>query len=96
MPNRGLFGGKGICGARDRTKLHEEPQVPNFGAQGTGPELRAGMVIAIEPMLNEGESDVEVLDDKWTVVTADRGRSAHFEHSVVITDSDRRLLSVAA
>ncbi len=78
------------------TKLHEEPQVPNFGAQGTGPELRAGMVIAIEPMLNEGESEVKVLDDKWTVVTADRGRSAHFEHSVVITDSDPEILSAAA
>lgn len=78
------------------TNLHEEPQVPNFGEPGTGPELKAGMVLAIEPMLNMGVHDVKVLNDEWTVVTADEKLSAHFEHSVAITEDGPDVLSLAA
>ncbi len=67
------------------TKLHEEPQVPNFGSRGHGPRLREGMVIAIEPMVNSGKPGTRVLDDKWTAVTADGSCSAHFEHCVAVT-----------
>lgn len=74
--------------------LHEEPQVPNFGSPGTGPKLMPGMVLAIEPMVNEGEYPVEVLSDGWTVVTRDRKRSAHFEHMVAITADGNRILSL--
>ncbi len=72
---------------------HEEPQVPNFGAAGQGPRLEEGLVIAIEPMLNAGVSDVRTLADRWTVVTADRRRSAHFEHTVAITANGPRILT---
>lgn len=74
--------------------LHEEPQVPNFGTPGTGPKLIPGMVLAIEPMVNEGEYAVEVLPDGWTVVTRDRKRSAHFEHMVAITPGGNRILTL--
>ncbi len=74
--------------------LHEEPQVPNFGTPGTGPKLMPGMVLAIEPMVNEGEYAVEVLPDGWTVVTRDRKRSAHFEHMVAITSDGNQILSL--
>ncbi|MEK7681607.1 MAG: type I methionyl aminopeptidase, partial [Chloroflexota bacterium] len=74
--------------------LHEEPQVPNFGEPGTGPELKPGMVLAIEPMLNAGVADVKVLNDEWTVVTADLKLSAHFEHSVAITADGPDVLSL--
>lgn len=74
--------------------LHEEPQVPNFGTPGTGPKLMAGMVLAIEPMVNEGGYAVEVLPDGWTVVTRDRKRSAHFEHMVAITSDGNQILSL--
>jgi len=67
------------------TSLHEEPQVPNFGARGHGAKLREGMVIAIEPMVNCGKPEARVLDDKWTAVTADGSFSAHFEHCVAVT-----------
>jgi len=66
-------------------KLHEDPQVPNYGAPGQGPRLREGMVLAIEPMVNTGSGDARVLEDKWTAVTADGGLSAHFEHTVAVT-----------
>ncbi|HVA65102.1 MAG TPA: type I methionyl aminopeptidase [Terriglobales bacterium] len=69
------------------THLHEDPQVPNYGPAGTGPKLRAGMVLAIEPMINLGAPEVRVLADGWTAVTADGQPSAHFEHTVAITDS---------
>jgi methionyl aminopeptidase len=65
-------------------KMHEEPQVPNYGRPGRGVLLREGMVLAIEPMVNAGGYDVRVLEDEWTVVTADGSRSAHFEHTVAI------------
>ncbi|RMG59085.1 MAG: type I methionyl aminopeptidase [Deltaproteobacteria bacterium] len=73
--------------------LHEDPQVPNFGVRGTGIKLLPGLVIAIEPMVNEGGHEVEVLKDGWTVVTKDRKRSAHFEHSVAVTENGALILS---
>lgn len=73
--------------------MHEEPQVPNYGPPGRGPRLVPGMVLAIEPMINEGTGATRVLDDHWTVVTADGRRSAHFEHSVAITADGPVVLS---
>ena len=67
-------------------ELHEEPEVPNFGTKGRGVRLYAGMTIAVEPMVNVGTPDVHELSDKWTVVTADGSLSAHYEHSIAITD----------
>jgi methionyl aminopeptidase len=74
-------------------KLHEEPQVPNYGRAGTGPKLKAGMTIAIEPMVNMGGAPVRVLADKWTVVTVDGKPSAHFEHTVLITKAEPEILT---
>jgi methionyl aminopeptidase len=74
--------------------LHEDPQVPNYGDPGIGPRLRPGMVLAIEPMVNMGQPGVEVLDDGWTAVTRDRRPSAHFEHSVAITEEGPWVLSL--
>lgn len=74
--------------------LHEEPQVPNFGKPGTGVRLVAGMVLAIEPMVNMRGHEVKVLDDGWTAVTVDGSRSAHFEHTVALTEKGCEILSV--
>jgi methionyl aminopeptidase len=74
-------------------QMHEEPQVPNFGPPSQGPELREGLVLAIEPMVNMGGSDVFTLQDGWTIVTADRSISAHFEDTVAITDEGPRILT---
>jgi methionyl aminopeptidase len=68
-------------------QLHEDPQVPNFGKRGTGPKLKPGMTLAIEPMINMGKAKVRVLSDKWTAVTDDGLPSAHFEHTVLVTDN---------
>jgi len=73
--------------------LHEDPQVPNFGTPGKGRELRPGMVIALEPMINAGGPAVRVLSDGWTAVTADGRRSAHFEHTVAVTKNGPRILT---
>ncbi len=73
--------------------LHEEPQIPNFGRKGRGVELKPGMILAIEPMVNEGQYHVKVLSDGWTVVTQDGSLSAHFEHSIAITDNGPDILS---
>ncbi|MHB8907820.1 MAG: type I methionyl aminopeptidase [Syntrophales bacterium] len=73
--------------------LHEDPQIPNYGVRGRGIELRAGMVLAIEPMVNEGSHEVKVLQDGWTVITEDGKLSAHFEHSVAITENGPDILS---
>ncbi len=73
--------------------VHEEPQVPNVGRRGQGPQLREGMVLAIEPMLSGGSADIRTLDDGWTVITADRSLSAHFEHTVAITADGPRVLT---
>ena len=77
------------------TSFHEEPQVPNFGTPGRGPRLAAGMTIAIEPMVNVGRPDIRTLSDRWTVVTADGSLSAHFEHTVAITENGARVLTAA-
>jgi methionyl aminopeptidase len=74
-------------------KLHEEPQVPNYGRRGTLEKLKPGMTIAIEPMVNMGGSGVKVLEDKWTVVTLDGKPSAHFEHTVLITKGEPEILT---
>ncbi len=76
-------------------QLHEEPEVPNYGAPGRGPRLLPGITLAIEPMVNVGTSDVRVLKDKWTVVTADGKLSAHYENTVLITDGEPEILTVA-
>ena len=73
--------------------LHEEPQVPNYGPPGRGPLLRQGMTIAIEPMVNIGDWHTRLLDDQWTVVTADGTLSAHFEHTIAITDAGPEVLT---
>jgi methionyl aminopeptidase len=73
--------------------LHEDPQVPNYGIAGKGVKLKPGMVLAIEPMINEKALEVKVLDDKWTVVTSDGGLSAHFEHTVAITEKGPEILT---
>lgn len=75
------------------TQMHEDPQVPNYGKPGRGLKLREGMVIAIEPMVNAGTYEVEVLDDGWTAVTADGSMSAHFEHTVAVTANGVRILT---
>ncbi len=74
-------------------RLHEEPQIPNYGSPGSGPELRPGMVLAIEPMVNEGRPEITYREDKWTVATADGSLSAHFEHTVVVTEGDPEILT---
>ncbi|HEX9289031.1 MAG TPA: type I methionyl aminopeptidase [Anaeromyxobacteraceae bacterium] len=75
-------------------RLHEPPQVPNYGAPGTGIRLRAGMVLAIEPMVNAGGSEVRTLGDGWTAVTADGSLSAHFEHTIAVTEEGADVLSL--
>ncbi len=75
------------------SELHEEPQVPNFGPPGRGPRLRPGMTLAIEPMVNEGGYEVLILDDGWTAVTTDGKLSAHFEHTVLVTLNEPRILT---
>lgn len=74
-------------------KLHEDPQVPNYEAGASNLALRPGMTIAIEPMINEGKATVRVLDDRWTAVTVDGKLSAHFEHTIAITDGDPEILT---
>ena len=76
-------------------EVHEEPQVPNFGAPGAGPGLREGMVLAIEPMLSCGTFEIQTLDDRWTVVTRDGTWTAHFEHTVAVTAAGPRILTAA-
>jgi methionyl aminopeptidase len=73
--------------------LHEEPQVPNFGDPGRGPQLRAGMVLAIEPMVTMGSWEVKILDDGWTAVTRDGSLAAHFEHTIAVTESGPEVLT---
>jgi len=76
-------------------QLHEEPEVPNFGSSGRGPRLLPGMTLAIEPMVNAGVFDVRILKDGWTTVTADGKLSAHYENTVLITDGEPEILTVA-
>ena len=74
-------------------KVHEKPDVPNYGTKGTGPVLKKGMCIAVEPMLNLGTQEIYILDDDWTIITQDGLPSAHFEHTVVVTDNGYRILT---
>ncbi len=76
--------------------LHEDPQVPNYGAPGRGPELRPGLVVAVEPMVNLGGWETAVLADEWTVVTLDGSLSAHFEHTIAVTDDGHEVLTARA
>ena len=75
-------------------KLHEEPQIPNYGTKGTGPELKEGMCLAIEPMLNIGTKDIITKKDGWTICTADGKPSAHFEHTVNVTKDGVKILTI--
>lgn len=74
--------------------MHEEPQVPNYGAAGTGPRLRSGMVFAVEPMVNVGGPETKILADGWSVMTLDGKLSAHFEHTIAVTDNGPEVLTV--
>ncbi len=76
------------------TAMHEEPQVPNYGPAGRGLKLKEGLVLAVEPMVNAGGPETEVLDDGWTVVTRDGRRSAHFEHTIAVTDRGPEVLTL--
>ena len=84
---------KELTGHGIGSHLHEDPDVPNYGKQGTGPLLKEGMVIAVEPMLNLGTPDIYILDDDWTIVTGDDKPSAHFEHTVVVTKDGYTILT---
>ena len=75
------------------TNVHEKPDVPNYGKKGTGPILKEGMIIAIEPMLNLGTREIYLLDDNWTIITQDGKPSAHFEHTVVVTKDGYQILT---
>jgi methionyl aminopeptidase len=86
---------KDLVGHGVGVEPHEEPQVPNFGKPKRGTKLVTGLTIAIEPMVNIGRADTRTLSDKWTVVTADGTRSAHFEHTVAVTDNGPRILTAA-
>jgi methionyl aminopeptidase len=74
-------------------QLHEDPQVPNFGDPGRGPQLKPGMVLAVEPMVTMGTHEVRILDDHWTAVTADGSLAAHFEHTIAVTDDGPEVLT---
>jgi methionyl aminopeptidase len=99
---QGLVEGRGYSVVRDFVghgigrRLHEPPQVPNFGRVGEGERLRPGMVLAIEPMVNAGGPEIDIMDDGWTAVTADGSLSAHFEHTVAITENGPEILSLPA
>lgn len=84
---------KELVGHGVGTTIHEKPDVPNYGKRGTGPILKEGMVIAVEPMLNLGSADVGILDNRWTIVTMDGRPSAHFEHTVLVTKDGYTILT---
>lgn len=94
VENQGFSVVRDYVGHGIGTKMHEDPQIPNFGPSGQGPQLRAGMVLAIEPMVNAGNYPVKVLDDGWTVVTLDGSLSAHFEHTVALTEQGAQILTL--
>ena len=85
---------KELVGHGIGTKLHEEPQIPNYGNPGTGPEIKTGMCFAIEPMINLGEPEVFTKKDGWTICTKDGLPSAHFEHTITITETGARILTI--
>ncbi len=91
--NHGLSVVEELVGHGIGTKMHEEPDIPNFGSPNTGIILKEGMVLAIEPMLNLGKKEVCMLDDNWTIVTEDESPSAHFEHTVAVTKDGYKILT---
>ena len=82
-----------LCGHGIGREMHEDPEVPNYGIENTGPRLKPGMVICIEPMLTYGKRDIEILDDNWTVVTRDNKPAAHYEHTVLVTENGYEILT---
>ena len=82
-----------LCGHGIGREMHEDPEVPNYGIENTGPRLKPGMVICIEPMLTYGKRDIEILDDNWTVVTRDKKPAAHYEHTILITENGYEILT---
>ena len=84
-----------FCGHGVGFEVHESPQIPNYVHPGPNPRIRKGMVLAIEPMINAGTGNVEILDDDWTVITADRRISAHFEHTVAVFEDHTEILTVS-
>ena len=94
VESRGFSVVRNYVGHGIGTSMHEEPQIPNYGPPGKGPRLKEGMVLAIEPMINIGTYEVKVLSDGWTVVTLDGEYSAHYEHTVAITDDEPEILTL--
>jgi methionyl aminopeptidase len=86
---------KSLVGHGIGRAMHEEPQIPNWGEPGRGPLLAPGMTLAIEPMINAGGPEVVVAEDRWSISTADESLSAHFEHTVAVTESGPRILTLA-
>ncbi len=84
---------KELCGHGICREMHEDPEVPNYGTKGTGPKLREGMVICIEPMLNLGTADIYMLDDEWTIKTDDGKPAAHYEHTILVTKDGYEILT---
>ena len=84
---------KDLVGHGVGKELHEEPQVPNYRPSGKSPILKPGMVLAVEPMINQGSGDVICLEDKWTIITKDKKLSSHFEHTILITDGEAEILT---
>ena len=84
---------KELCGQGIGREMHEDPEVPNYGTAGTGPKLREGMVICIEPMLNLGTADIYILDDDWTIKTDDGMPAAHYEHTILVTKDGYEILT---
>ena len=84
---------KELCGHGIGREMHEDPEVPNYGTKGTGPKLREGMVICIEPMLNLGTADIYMLDDDWTIKTDDGKPAAHYEHTILVTKDGYEILT---
>ncbi len=93
VENHGYSVVRDLVGHGIGRNMHEEPQIPNYGKPHRGPRLRAGMTLAIEPMINAGKYHVEILPDQWTVVTADGSLSAHYEHTIAITQGEPELLT---
>ena len=84
---------KELCGHGIGREMHEDPEVPNYGTKGTGPKLKEGMVICIEPMLNLGTADIYMLDDEWTIKTDDGKPAAHYEHTILVTKDGYEILT---
>ena len=96
MPSKNMYHlgvVKELCGHGIGREMHEDPEVPNYGTKGTGPKLREGMVICIEPMLNLGTADIYMLDDEWTIKTDDGKPAAHYEHTILVTKDGYEILT---